>query len=103
VAGNIDRNHIKPLKLKQGSVCIGDQEWFYGGGIGCSLIVSLYLILQLQGSGEGSGITRLSWCVCMERNLDFSHKKLEMLLPLCTKSIRLYFFPEKPVTAGWQI
>jgi hypothetical protein len=28
---------------------------------------------------------------------------LEMLLPLCTKSIRLYFFPEKPVTAGWQI
>jgi hypothetical protein len=21
----------------------------------------------------------------------------------CPKSIRLYFFPEKPVTAGWQI
>jgi hypothetical protein len=24
-------------------------------------------------------------------------------MPACPKSIRLYFFPEKPVMAGWQI
>jgi hypothetical protein len=44
------------------------------------------------------------------RNVTFLEKWLERLngfilapYEACPKSIRLYFFPEKPVTAGWQI
>jgi hypothetical protein len=39
----------------------------------------------------------------LKEDADMQGKTLIPLYEACPKGIRLYFFLEKPVTAGWQI
>jgi hypothetical protein len=99
----------KVLKVKTESkcpLCTEYEETIDHLTTGCPILAKNEYIIR-----HNKVCTHLHYSVCKEFGIEvpdswYSHVPkpvCEHEDTPCSKSIRLYFFPEKPVTAGWQI